>query len=366
MNKLILSINPIQQSDVKLEVRLNSEIVEHILNDTSIEVDLDLEIGFYTVSIALLSGPGDIDVFINQGTLDGTNFRHTLNTMFGVTEAGEKYQSKSLTHQTRVLYLPFINPIACWMASTANKIPARLFLQNLYDELTVYYPESLTIPESYPKLMKDYFKYNLDFHAHPKEDLNDPYCSKTVPWARLTGIEYDEAALTKEFNDNLEYLISSARVPTQGSLNKIEFQINTAWAVAEVILPTENYSWESAFRFDQKRLPNLYKLLEKFTDGEILHGFVGVLAPGDYITPHIDQYWMNEFVMNKYPGCSQIYIPINFKKGNYFKITNVGLIPLYDGPILVNNHDFSHALLNDSDEYRFSIGIVGPKCEIKK
>lgn len=365
MNKLILSINSVP-NELELELRLNSKIVDHVIVNDTIEVNLDLELGFYMLSIHLVNQTSDTGITITQATLDGVSFRQTLYTMFGLSETGEKYQSTLLNCDTRILYLPFINPISSWIALAANKITSRLYTQNLYEELEVYYPESVLLPEQYPKLIRDYFKYNSDFYVHAKQDLAHAYYSTTVPWSKIEGISYDEDALFKEIYENLDYLQSVARIPAQGELNKIEFNSKTVWSVSEAILPTENYSLETAFLLDRTRVPKIFDLFKSLDIDEILHGFIGILAPGDFIVPHIDQYWGNELVMEKYPGCSQIYIPINFKSGNYFKLTNIGLIPLDQGPMLVNNHNFSHSVVNDSNEYRFAIAIIGSKFNAQR
>ena len=94
---------------------------------------------------------------------------------------------------------------------------------------------------------------------------------------------------------------------------------------------------------------------------------MGILAPGKFIPPHADNFYFSKKTgmllaaeqTARYMGCSQVYIPINFKVGNFFKMTNVGLLPLDQGPLVVNNHNYSHALINDSNEYRFAIAIVG-------
>ena len=67
--------------------------------------------------------------------------------------------------------------------------------------------------------------------------------------------------------------------------------------------------------------------------------------------------------MEQYGGCGQLYIPVNFKAGNYFKFNNIGLLPL-TGPMLINTQQFTHALINNSNEYRFAIGIHGSKLRV--
>jgi hypothetical protein len=266
-----------------------------------------------------------------------------------------KRQTTVLTSYDNIVCLPFINPIAQWIGTCSEKVPYNLIANGLYETYEVYYPKSITVPEKYPKIIQDFFAYDLGFHLHPK--VIDSYYNRTVPFADInTEINYDEKLLTDEFITNLEYLKSIARRPKQSAYTSS----NNPWTVVDAIInESTEFNLNTAFKADQTKLPNLYKFFKNLNIDRIVHSFVGILAPGEYITPHCDTY--QEFDnIPELIGCSQIYIPINFKSGNLFKFSNVGLVPL-DGPVLINNHNFAHALINDSEEYRFGLGIVGTR-----
>jgi hypothetical protein len=270
-----------------------------------------------------------------------------------------KRQTTILTDYDNIIHLPFINPVAQWIAQCAEKVPYKLLSNGLYESYEIYYPTSVKISDRYPKILQDFFAGDFGFHIHPK--VKDPYYNTSVPFAILNNaVDYDEQVLATEFLDNIEYLKSVARKPKQTAYSASE----NPWTVVDLIInPTSEFDLDSEFKADPNKLPNLYKFLQELDIDLIVHAFIGILAPGEYITPHCDTYQEFDNVL-ELVGCSQIYIPINFKAGNLFKFANVGLLPL-DGPILINNHNFAHALINDSKEYRFGLGIVGTKLNGK-
>ena len=357
MNELRLPFT--SDGEVLLVCTIDDIIYRHKIIDGSIIITCDLALGFHSLAIRLLNS--DTKIRINDALLDGESVRQTLYTMYTIDKQTlSKRQTTILTDYDNIVYLPFINPIAHWISQCAEKIPYNLLSSGLYESYEVYYPKSVIIPNHYPKILQDFFASNFGFHIHPK--VEDPYYNTSVPFAVLENtIEYNEQLLTTEFLDNFEYLTSLSRKPKQTAY----ISSKKPWTAVDLIInPGSEFNLSTAFKADQTKLPNLYNFLERLDIDVIVHAFIGILAPGEYITPHCDTY--QEFNnVSELVGCSQIYIPINFKAGNLFKFANVGLLPL-DGPILINNHNFAHALVNDSKEYRFGLGIVGSKLNGKR
>ena len=352
MNELRLPFT--STSKVSIECAINDVICSHDIIDGSIVVSCNLTQGFHSLRIKLLSA--NTEIRINDALLDGESVRQTLYTMYTVDKQTlSKRQTTILSDYDNIIYLPFINPIAQWISQCSEKIPYNLLSSGLYEKYEVYYPTSIVIPDHYPKILQDFFACNFGFHIHPK--VEDPYYNTSIPFAELNNIiEYDEQVLADELLDNLEYLQSLTRKPKQTAYTSSE----TPWTVVDLIInPKSEFNLNTAFRADPIKLPNLYNFLNQLDMDLIVHAFIGILAPGEYITPHCDTYQEFDNVPDL-DGCSQIYIPVNFKTGNLFKFSNVGLIPL-DGPILINNRNFAHALINDSKEYRFGLGINGSK-----
>lgn len=359
MSQLTLTYNT-NLEKIDLLLSIDSIVVSPIYKEGIIIIPCDLSHGFHMLEIQILNQSPDALIEFTSADLDEVSFKHTLYTMFN--NAG--YQTTALTPMHNTVYLPFMNPLAWWFSSCASRIPMRFYAGGLYENLKVYYPKSINLKNKYSKLVTDFFKENMDFYTHPNYSLNDAYYRADVPYVSVPDkINYDEYALLNEFLTNLEFLKSNSIDYLKRSNTKSDQSQGTQ--LVNVINVRQNgsvYKLDESFLLDPLKFPCLYKFFKELPIDDIAHAFIGILGPGEAVTPHIDSYVGFEFVLENYGGCSQLYIPINFKPGNYFKFANVGTIPV-TGPILVNNHNFVHGLVNDSDEYRFAIGIVGSKIK---
>ena len=353
-----LKFNIFTDNEFLLDIFLDSEQISYTLEDNTIILNSDVSMGFHMLTFKLIKGA---DIRIEAGQVNGVDFRETLYLMFAVSNS-DRRQTTILTIKDHTLYLPFAYPMSWWKASCQEKISSQLFASGLYDELSVYYPESVRLPDTFPKLVRDFYEFNMDFYVHPKKLLNDPYYNHEIPYYSLEKkINYDEQALFNEFMSNLDYLKDTARIPVQKTFANNNLQ--RWWTNDIIISKPQDYSLEAKFSLDKNKLPILYSFLKELNLDVVVHAFIGILGPMECILPHIDDYAAHTFFPTDYKGCSQIYIPINFKPKNYWKHHNVGLLPL-DGPILVNNHNFCHSLVNNSNEYRFGIAIVGSPLKI--
>jgi len=336
------------------------EILPASQTENLVTLALNINHGFHILRLSAVDG---IDIDIIDLHLNNVSFGDTKFLIFGTNDSG-KFQTTSINQHIKELYIPFINPISQWVAMVSEKIPSRFFSGGLYEEKEVYYPTSITISEKFSKIDQDYFKYNYDFYVIDKEELVSPYYSRTVPYCSAPAhIHYDEQELYAEFMNNLDFLTNL----------KIEHQKGNY--LINVIIPSADPTFDLSKRFllDRNLFPELYRLHETLNIGDIVHTFVGVLGPGETLSVHKDeQSIIRKFEdsgnrtpskirtdIEQYGGCSRLYIPINFKQGNYFKFTDVGLLPVTKGPLVINNYNFSHGLINDTDEWRFAIGIVG-------
>lgn len=343
-------------NNCQLDIKINSQPVTFTLIDNILTIYCELTYGIHNLTFKLLNCQDD-NVRIETGSVDDIDFRQTLYMMFAVN-SNQRIQTTTLTTECNEIHLPFGNPMSWWLSTCAEKIPNGYYSQGMYENLEIYYPESITISNKFPKLIQDFFKINMDFHVHPKNLLHNPYYNMQVPYASLPRkIEFDETALFNELMLQLPYLKETSRVPNQHLYNKISSPAR--WLANDLIISDpENYSLESKFLIDRTRVPILYSIFEKLNLDVIVHSFLGILGPNEFISIHVDDYTEHRYIMDSFGGCSQIYIPINFKLGNLFKLNKVGLIPI-SGPLLINNHNFSHAFINNSDEYRFGLAIVG-------
>lgn len=298
----------------------------------------DLKYGFYTLTV-YASSPVKIENVI----VDGVSIKHTLylghvdGRLTTDIVPGEEWS------------VPLINPVSQQLASCFSKFPNKSYGTNLYATHDIYYPESIQLPESYPKHLRDFFSLNFDFHANLKAD--NPLHNKEVPYVRL-NIEYNEDALLAEFKRNQHIIEEHEYKPVQ-----VEPNMPKPWQVAMVYYPGR-----SVPTLGEKDFPELFKLINSIEGIEIGWAFVGSLEPGSYVLPHIDDVYAYTASVKDCYGCCQIYIPIGWEEGNYFKFHNVRLVPVNQGAILANTTSFTHASVNTSTRTRYTIGII---CKFK-
>ena len=358
---LVLEYRPISGTP-DVSVYIDDKLVGHVLKSASIKISAEIIPGFHILKIV---SHNDVEIEFVNATLNSATFNQTLYTMY-MEVNGKKQQNTTLSNHARELYLPFMNPLSWWLTSCFSKIPPALYGGGLYEQLEVYYPKSLDIGDQYPQIVQDFFKHNWDFYCHPK--LTDGYYREDVPyWTIDTKFEYNESVLHAECLYNLPYLETNSgdwlrSTPKVATLEKVE-QGSRLCTVMNVSMTVDEYDFEKKFALDKNDFPEVYALLKRLDFDAILHSFIGSLPPRGHIIPHRDSYVGFESVLKQFGGCSQLYIPINFKPGNYFKFGSVGFVPLDQGPILVNNHNFVHSVINDSDEWRFALAIVGTRIK---
>lgn len=87
--------------------------------------------------------------------------------------------------------------------------------------------------------------------------------------------------------------------------------------------------------------------------------YISKLWPGGSIPLHKDDHPKSVFA-DKIKGRSKFYWNVNYCNGVYFKYGNgVGTLPL-EYPLMINTYDFSHAVVNDSDQIRTVVwGYLG-------
>lgn len=335
MTKLVIKF---QSNNPTVSVKIN----EHECHDVRVEqseivITYPLSFGVYILSLTV-----NIPIKILDVTIDDVSIKNTLFL---------SYADKGLTTeiQSGTLYLPFGNPVSEWIANCGKKIPNGSYGTDLYKNYKIFYPESINLNQKYPKILRDFFEYNFDFHLYKK--ATDPLHAIDVPYVGL-NLSYDESALLDEFTINLPLIEQHAYKPSQVIPGQPK-----PWHVAMVIYPGS-----TSPTVNEGEFPQFFKLLKSINGIEIGWAFIAALEPGSYVLPHIDDLYAYDPSVRECYGCCQIYIPIGWESGNYFKFHNVGLVPYDQGAILANTTNFFHASVNDSTSIRYTIGII---CKFK-
>jgi len=290
--------------------------------------------------------------------IDNDSVRHLLYLAY-LNKNNKKIDSTWVKKDDGALTVPFGYPLGWWYSKCSTMFDNGCIGDNLYSKFEVYYPESVSIPTpTYSKFLQDFFKYDFDFTVVPLKEFETPLHNKTVPYVRA-NLEYDQDKLFDEFDSKQDTLFD-------GNYSASQAKYNAHWKLSMCVPMTKENnstltSWENRYIYQPEQFPYLYQLLEQISalgDVYIYHVFVGSVAPGARVDPHRDD------ISNSSPylgydvgGLCQIFVPIGWKPGNYYKFGSVGLIDYDQGAIVSNNHEYVHASVNESDAVRYTIGI---------
>ena len=359
MDKIVLTFESLSPQ-INFIVKLNNIKINYYIQNDSIIIDSPIQIGTNNLSLKTSENINDtiklIDVIIN-----GVNLRQAMYLAYSTHNNGTNFCNTWFTNDINQITLPFGYPISNWLGECLKKIPNNSYGTNLYEKYDIYYPESVKIKDSFPKLMQDFMLYDFGFTVIDKHQPIKG--NKSAPLISI-NLEYDEAALFDEFNNNIELIKNNYYKPKQNYYNSKESNdIYLEWVVAIAVHSNNNVQTTSDDKlieeFDRKQLPLFFNLLDRITkmDIKILHAFIGIVEAGSYVAPHCDDTYRYENLYKNTSGISQFFIPIGWKPGNLFKFNNVGFIPWDQGPYLINNGDRMHGSINDTSDIRFTIGV---------
>lgn len=349
----IIKINyetDVQTRDLIFETRVNDTIVVNHTTDSTIDIEATCLFGINQLKITLLSDISET-VRLTGMTINGVSSRHTFYLAYS-EESDNKTCNTWFSQHMRSINIPFGNPLSWWLSYCAKKIPNSYYGTDLYKSMDIYIPTSLQINENFSVLLQDFMKYNFDFHVCKNDE---PILhNKNIPWHKI-NLEYDEEMLFNEFLANIEFLRGE---PAQNQYTKIDDPKMELWQVSFAV-STDKQSNHARLNFDPDQFPKLVELLTRIQRMgiKIIHAFVGTVNAGSVVAPHTDDFYKHDMRYENTPGCSQFFIPIGWKEGNHFKFDGVGFLPWQDGAHIVNNSDFSHGSINESDDVRFTIGI---------
>lgn len=341
-----------------ITILVNGDLVNFQVTEEQIIIDYDEVFGVNLLKISHSNKETlkVLDLVINEDSIRSTLYLAYLDN--------PKRNSTWVTCDDGPLIIPFGYPVGWWYAECSTTIPNGKLGSNLYDEYEIYYPESVTVSDSYPELIKSYFKHNFGFTMIPKDEYQSPLHNNIIPSIPI-HLEYDEQELFNEFTSNRNILESDDYIPSQKTTN-----YNKTWDLSMLIRPTDQTKtgWRRSFIFDFKDFPALYKLLEQienFDDIIMLHGFVGIVDPGDRVDLHRDdhsnsnKFWYpnGDYTYDGISGLCTLYVPVGWTPGNYYKFHNVGLIKYDQGAMISNVFSYPHASVNDSEQVRYTIGI---------
>ena len=343
----------IKKEDLLLLANKDSTAITLLTSDL---ISTEIEIGCGFCMIELSSAHA---LQINDVKINGESIRELIYLSF-LLENGKRLQPRTdITGSHHVWCMPIIYPLSAFFSFVQNILPHHYLGKNLFDHYDFYFPESVRISGKNPRLMQDYFFYDSHFSIVEKKDIKTWNEDVKLPFLQV-NFDFDEKNCLEEIISNKKKLDFENHVPMQSKQNEIKYGLTKRWKTSYFIQNSKDIdidlltNWRQRSTLDFTQWPFLYKLLEQVPAENIVNAYVAELPSGSFITPHKDT------KKGKYykEHCNAVlYLPLSCPEGVYFKFANFGLVNLL-GNSIVNNANYSHAVVNDSTHDRFIISLT--------
>ena len=333
-------------SKENLELFINNTPVEFTVDYQHIEILWPKKFGIHQLKLTSNSSK---KINIEQVSIDHCDLRKLLHLSWTIDNFDNRLQPSTELCEGQHWILPFGYPVSHWLVLNSNKFRNNMYGQNLVEKYWHWYPESIELPNSFPQTIRDFFQYNFDYTTVDKTC----YTSADIPYMKYPG-EISKVLLDQSIEEITQHMdIMTQEGNNYGTFagNQQEYKIHNdeAWKILWLLKSDGSKKFVNEF-------PSIWKLVESLKV-DFISVFIGTLPPGGLIYPHVDDVNLTNPDYKNYNGCTQIYIPLKWPKGNYIKLANAGVLDLVDGPMVINTQYFAHAVVNNSDEYRHVLGI---------
>lgn len=338
-----------------LTIQVDGLPVEFTLENNQITINTNCWAGMHQLEVQSASNE---KIKINEVFFDGCDIRKLIYLSFVKDKNNTQWQPCTelwSTDQTWVL--PFAYPLSHWLTLAEGKFKNGVFGSNLHEQYYVWHPIPTVLPDTIPGVIRDFFQHSFDFVA---VNHNDPDFVVKAPYMKFKP-EIPQPLINNavtEVHQNLEFIKTHASPYGQSAANIKEFKGLTdenSWKPFWFYRNANASSMQFIVNtFDQ--FPHIKSLLD-YLDLDIWGAFLGVLPAGAFIYPHVDDGSVSQPGYENYQGCTQLYLPLLWPQGNYIKLAGAPALDLHDGPYVINNDTFTHAVVNTSNEIRYVLAV---------
>lgn len=330
-------------------ISIDGKDVPFVVDDNTVKISTNLDLGIHTLEI--INGTGELEIL--DVILDGTNLRSAIYVSWTLHQGQRHCPATKLWEPGQRWVLPFCLPAITWLSTVTHKFGLKQFGKNLFESYEIFIPERREIQGPYPKPILDFFNYDNDFHCYSIKERAQWSNNLHIPYVE-TLFEVDTKALMQEVLTLFDAGQVEAVVPAQTSLNNKEFDSNDDfWNIFYLVKKeVSDTPWRSRAVFDSAVAPNLCKFLDQLPVEKLMAAYIARTPARGYAYPHVD--YIGE---EGHSGLSVLYVPLDSKPGHYFKLHKVGLVP-QNSPTIINNKQFMHSVINDTDEPRYVLGVT--------
>lgn len=339
-----------------ISIVLNGTKIDHCCVQGEVTIVADLPNQLHKL---ILQNHSSKKIRINDVVVQGSRARKLLYLSYLIDAAGKLWQpATELWQPGQTWILPFMTPVSAWITEVESKIPNGLLGKNLFESHAFYFPDSIDISNhDVPVVVQDFFSHDFGFTMIDRKDkLKAPYlnCNKPIDQFLLVEAAEEIVQNSEEF-----YNRSTMDYSYQPRENMREFSVapHDVWKIFPV--RRKNQQWPLDFNPELERFPKLRNFVESLQTPSV-SVFVGVLPPGAFIVPHIDD---KSHIPDDLKGCTQLYIPLYCTQGNWLKFANAGSLSLEAGkPLVLNTYTYTHCAVNLSDKVRYVLGLYA--CDL--
>ena len=348
MNDLVeIFFDPAQSNIDRAQVTIDSLPVQSTQQYDCLQITTNLAVGMHVIRLATLEQHHKIT--ITDVRINAVSIRNTIYLSWVEDQHGIRTQPATCVWQpSQTWILPVMNPVSAWLTEVNRHVTPEKLSDNLWQKYDFYFPESITVDPGCPQVVRDFFSHDLGFSAITKGSPRRKY-----PYRRVTHDKFDFSTLPlvrQEILNNLDYFYLHSQTSSHCRNEKFEDSnyVENHWKFMHLLRHNQ-----SGWLIDTNLYPHLMHLIQALP-GKIISGFVSITHPRSYITPHADNWFYND--PDYSPGCSALYISVDNQPGSMFRMAGVGAVP-NDTAVLVNTTDYTHSVINTTDDYRIIVSV---------
>jgi hypothetical protein len=336
MQIVIFTVNQLCPGDI--EVRVNDKICDFEIKSKSILINTEINSGINFLKI-LQNSQNFFD--ITDVKINNCSLRHLIYLSWADYCGRRLCPATKLYEQGMSWTLPFGYPISYWQDLILKKFIPGEVGTDLYQKYRVYYPMPTEVGSNFPQVVQDFFSTDFDFTVLDRnsDPLLLPFRSVNLKFDNrekiLNRIQNNFDDLNQYLDENYSRSINSIDDPTWTSSNW------RTWYLAK------NQQWF----IEPHQFPELFEFFNNNGITEIATATVSFLSANSYVYPHRDKPYDQKFT-----GACQLYIPLDFDQGNWFKMAGVGYFQHNHRDVRAYNvHRYTHSAVNLTDRDRVAL-----------
>jgi len=326
---------------MKIEVQSDNPLTKYHLKNIQDEIidfkfgdEVSLPAGWYELNIEYTGKK----TLINAIILNDEDIKHLMYIGWYVDKAGKRHQPGNAVWDYGGCFKIWLHTdVGVFRERIIRSIINGDFGSDMTENYLFTCDKPIEIHTSFPKNLQSFFRASDGPNWWHKKSLSLPY------WP-TPDIDVDKNEIIKE--------CTALCVHRKNDL----YAYTKEW---KVLFADEKTSFEMPFiDLDTKKFPHLKKMMDSVGIEKALNIGFYALSPGGYVDMHIDDKAYKRKGYRYLKRCKTFYWSLTDTKDVLFKFGRCGILPL-DGPLFINPVSHVHSVVNQSQNERWVVSIVG-------